>query len=401
MSIENSLTFYKKGDEEIFNRINKKHDNLYNLRKKKFFQKSELINSINDYAQTMNNFHFLLKKKENKKLESFTNNKITNYSSFRKPNYNIEKSKGKIDFESEKLEKEKAFQPRKSKLPHLIIDSYNKKVKFTIPNDMQPNINKTVNNENNNTKESIIVSKEEHKNDENNNYSKRDIKLNMNNSFHRKRAKSAVGIDDIYERKKSYCLLPSQFNKKRKQSQIISERINPINIALELNSKKKKSKNETKKKSTYNNIKYSNNFVKDCILKTILNNQNLKILYQTDEIRIKKMIRSQNKKNKKKFTIFNYQNNLIKNSISPLNEEQKFKIMKSFSKINRYAQSEKKINLHKYLKDIQKKEKIIITSNNVLNENCVNNIKKIGISKDRHLLKYEKVIFKDIFKKKK
>ena len=396
MSKDNNISLYKRGEEEIFNRRNKMHENLINLKKKSFIKKSELLNNINDNAKIINNFHFLMQHKKNKKLESIAKNKIINYSSFRKPNDNMDKSKKKIYLASERV-KEKGIKAKKNKLPHLIIDSYNKKVKFSIQDNFYSKINQTLNKEKNNIKTNIHYLTED-KNKENNNCK---IKLKMKNNFYRKRAKSAVNIHDSHKKLKRFFNLPSKFNKKRKKSQIFSHRIITNNSTCELNSKKYKSKNVKKKKSSYNNIKYSNNFVKDSILKTILNNQNLRILYQTDEIRIKKMIRSQNKKNKQKYTIFKYQKNLLKNSISPLNEDEKYKLMKTFSKINRYAKSEKKINLHKYLKDIQKKEKIIITSNNNLNENCVNNMKKIGNSKDRHLLKYEKVLFQDIFKKRK
>ena len=111
------------------------------------------------------------------------------------------------------------------------------------------------------------------------------------------------------------------------------------------------------------------------------------------------MIKSQCKANKNKFTIIKYQKNLINNSILPLNGEQIIKLMKYFSKINHYVKSEKKINLQKYLNDIQNKEKKIIKYHNSLNQNYINNIKKIGFSPQKPLLKLDKVMFKDIFRK--
>lgn len=112
------------------------------------------------------------------------------------------------------------------------------------------------------------------------------------------------------------------------------------------------------------------------------------------------MIKSQSKRNKKKLTILKYQNNLMNNSISPLNDEQKFRIMKSFSKINNYCATQKIINLQKYLNEIQNKEKKIINFHNNLNQRYITNIKKIGLSPKKHLFKMEKVSFKDIFKNK-
>ena len=68
-------------------------------------------------------------------------------------------------------------------------------------------------------------------------------------------------------------------------------------------------------------MKYSSNYTKDCIFRKIINNPNLKILYHTNENKIKRMIKTQSKKNKQKLTLQNYQINLMKNSIYPLSKK--------------------------------------------------------------------------------
>jgi hypothetical protein len=73
-------------------------------------------------------------------------------------------------------------------------------------------------------------------------------------------------------------------------------------------------------------------------------------LYQTDENRIKRMIKSQSKQNKNKYSIIKYQKNLLENSISPLTNEQKFKLTENFKKLNDSIKVNKKTtnNIYKY-----------------------------------------------------
>ena len=169
MSKDNNISLYKRGEEEIFNRRNKMHENLINLKKKSFIKKSELLNNINDNAKIINNFHFLMQHKKNKKLESIAKNKIINYSSFRKPNDNMDKSKKKFYLASERV-KEKGIKAKKNKLPHLIIDSYNKKVKFSIQDNFYSKINQTLNKEKNNIKTKILCNSPQTRNTNNSSY---------------------------------------------------------------------------------------------------------------------------------------------------------------------------------------------------------------------------------------
>ena len=184
--------------------------------------------------------------------------------------------------------------------------------------------------------------------------------------------------------------------KKHRRSQLFSERKMTINDLKKDKNSKSKSKLKSKSK-----MKYSSNYTKDCIFRKIISNPNLKILYHTNESKIKKMMKSQNNKNKKNLTLQSYQKNLMKNSIYPLSDEQKRKLLKTFSKMNNYVEAEKKINLYNYLNEIQNKEKQVIKYHNNINQRYINTIKKLGFSVEKYYLKLEKVRFKNIFEKKK
>ncbi len=442
MSKENNISILNRDDEEeLFERMTKGHENIINFRKKKLFKRTQLINSINNYYKHANNFKYLPKNQENKKIDSFSN--IKNFTTIKKPDnkYKIKNITQPIKFSIDKNKEN--VKKIKKKVSHLYIDSYEKKVKFSIPNNLKQNIainqnlnnidneyninntynnkeynrvnintfnnafnnmynktlNNTFNNKYNNTysnqnkiynstlnqnKININFYKEDNKNEENTmnttkssfkkklNKKNKNIKFsidmntnlnsntNINTSYNKERSKSiSLNITDNSKNLITYFnILPSRSRKKRKLTYIFYDRKNneeedntknKINKTIDL-TKKNKSKQKSK-------AKYSNNFVKDCICKQILNNPNLKILYQTNEYRIKKNIKSQSKANKNKFNIIKYQTNLMKNTISPLNDELRIKMIKSFSKLNNYIGMTKKINLQKYLNEIQSKEK--------------------------------------------
>ena len=410
MSKENNISFFNNNskEEKLLKKMNKTHNNnSMNLRKKKLFKRIQLINSNNNFYKKDNNFPIYLNRKENNKVNSFskTNNiNISNFTTIKKPN-EIDKSNNKTTLDYDLIKTDKNNN-KKMKMSHLYIDSYNKKVKFSLPINFKNNCHIIKKMDKNIT--SINYIKNENKKGENNinleqikkdlKILSRDAKIKINKTFNKNRSKSiSYNIKNNINNNELIKYFKFSSKKYGKKSQIFFDRINTINSPLYL-SKKKNYSLKIKKQNL--KCKYSNNFVKDNIYKQILSNPNLKILYQTNENRIKKMIKSQSKKNKTKFTILKYQKNLMNNSISPLNDEQKYKIMKSFSKINNYIITEKKINLQRYLNEVQKKEKKIIHFHNKLNQRYINNIKKIGLSPEKHLLKMVKVSFKDIFKKK-
>ena len=412
MSKEYSISIFKKGEEDtLFERLCKGHENLINLRKRKIFKRTQLIKGINNYYIQANNFKYLFPKKENKKLESFSIR--DNFPTIKKSNDNnnlnktISHDKFQIDINKN--------QNNKKKISNLCIDSYNKKVKYTFSNVLKKSndlkLNRTFYKNIKKNKISINCKIIDNKNEEDDCFRNRiiknikqlnkDIKLNKNKKFKRKKVKSlSFRICNRNKKLLSYFTISSKNKIKGKNSHLNSDRRNNNNSTNDLNIKKAKNQKKSKFKSKSNSkIKYSNNYEQNCICKNILNHPNLRILYQTNEIRIKKMIKCQSKENKNKYTTTKYQNNLMKNTISPLNDELKIKLLKSFSKINNYMETEKKINLHKYLNEIQHKEKRIIKYHNKINEKYINNIEKMGLIPEKHFLKLEKIIFKDIFRK--
>ena len=157
-----------------------------------------------------------------------------------------------------------------------------------------------------------------------------------------------------------------------------------------------------KSKKIINPFKYSNNYMQNCILKQILVNPDLKLLYDTNENRAKKSVKSQNELSKKKFSLVKYQTNLIENALLPLDSGEKKKLLESFNKINLSAQNRKKVELNKYLKEIQKKEKDLIENHNEIEVNYGKNIEKIGFSPiGKRKIHIGKMLFKDIFIEKK
>ena len=142
--------------------------------------------------------------------------------------------------------------------------------------------------------------------------------------------------------------------------------------------------------------------MQNCILKQILVNPDLKLLYDTNENRAKKSVKSQNELSKKKFSLVKYQTNLIENALLPLDSGEKKKLLESFNKINLSAQNRKKVELNKYLKEIQKKEKDLIENHNEIEVNYGKNIEKIGFSPiGKRKIHIGKMLFKDIFIEKK
>ena len=164
---------------------------------------------------------------------------------------------------------------------------------------------------------------------------------------------------------------------------------------------KGKTKSKSMKKKL-NPFKYSNNYQQNCILKQIFKHPNLKLLYETNEKLAKKMVNSQSKSNKKKFSLRKYQYNLIENTLTPFDRGDKNKLIQSFNKINSEAEGKKKIDLKEYLREIQKKERELIEDHNELEEIYEKNIEKIGFPlTGKRKIHIGKMCFKDVFANKK
>lgn len=395
MSKEINISKFVQEENELFKRLNKGQENLINSRRQKLFKRTQMINSFNDYYKQLNNFNNIYKinhKKLKNKIETISNN-----YSIKKELNNIDESKSRVTLNTVAL-KNKA---KKIKISHLEINSYDKKGKLYLPYKLKKKFDKKNNTISNFEKRE--KKKEENKNENNDTSNskrrKSEIRLklfNLDKIKYKGRSKS-ISFNNFDNNKNFLSYLELSSKKINKKDRKIRTQIFRINNLPNLN--KNNNKRILIKKLLLKN-KCSTNFFKNCICEKILNNPNLKLLYQTNENRIKNMIKSQSKKNKKKLTILKYQNNLIKNTISPLTEIQKNKLMKSFKKINNYVEGDKKMNICKYLREIQKKEKKIINSNNDLNEEYIKKIREIGLSSEKYILKIEKIEFKDIFDKK-
>ena len=163
-----------------------------------------------------------------------------------------------------------------------------------------------------------------------------------------------------------------------------------------------KSKNKKKKVKVLNPFKYSSSYKENFILEQILKHPNLKLLYETNEKRAINMIKSHSKSIKKKLSLKKYQQNLLKNTLLPLDKGEKQKLQKSFIKINNSIENKKKLDLYVYLTEIQEKEKALIDNHNEIEEIYDKNIEKIGFTlTGKRKIHIEKMTFTDIFKNRK
>lgn len=375
MSIEkNNKILYKINEYE--KRMNIGQENSINIRKQKLFKRTQLINNINNYYKKTNFFTNIFK---NYKKEPLT--KTINNSNINKIN-SLDENKTRF---SEIIKKKN----NKRKITHLHIDSYNNKLsKLYLHSEPKTKISNKIKNKTYNN----FIYPENDKNIIKQNL--RNLKLEIENKNKEKKRINgraySISFNELNKTNNFFKLLRLSTNLKNKnrsrKSQIY---FNSLTI------------NNENKKIKLRKAKLCNNFFKNLIYSNILNNSNLKILYQTDENRIKRMIKSQSKRNKYKYSIIKYQKNLLENSISPLTNEQKFKITENFKKINNSVKVNKKTtnNIYKYLKEIQKKEKKIINYHNKVNDGYIKRIQDLGLSPEKYRLKIERVEFKDVFEK--
>lgn len=370
---KNNISIYKINEYE--KRMNNGQENAINIRKQKLFKRTQLINNINNYYKQANIFNIF----KNYRKETLT--KTINNSNINKIN-SIEENKSRFSENNKR-------KNNKNKISHLYIDSYKIKTsKLYPPSDLETKINNKIKNktftyflhpekEKNIIKQNLINLK-----------MKIERKNKRNNRINGKA--NSISFNELNKTIDFFNLLrlPKNLKNKSRRSQIY---FNSLKINNENQSKKIKLRK----------AKLCNNFIKNLIYSKILNNSNLKILYGTDENRIKKMIKSQSRQNKNKYSILKYQKNLLENSISPLTSELKFKLTENFKKINNSIKINKKTtnNIYKYLKEIQKKEKIIINYHNKVNDGYIKRIQNLGLSPEKYLLKIEKAEFKDVFEK--
>jgi len=375
MSIEkNNKILYKINEYE--KRMNIGQENSINIRKQKLFKRTQLINNINNYYKKTNFFTNIFK---NYKKEPLT--KTINNSNINKIN-SLDENKTRF---SEIIKKKN----NKRKITHLYIDSYNNKLsKLYLHSEPKTKISNKIKNKTYNN----FIYPENDKNIIKQNL--RNLKLEIENKNKEKKRINgraySISFNELNKTNNFFKLLRLSTNLKNKNR---SRKSQIYFNSLKINNENKKIK--------LRKAKLCNNFFKNLIYSNILNNSNLKILYQTDENRIKRMIKSQSKRNKYKYSIIKYQKNLLENSISPLTNEQKFKITENFKKINNSVKVNKKTtnNIYKYLKEIQKKEKKIINYHNKVNDGYIKRIQDLGLSPEKYRLKIERVEFKDVFEK--
>ncbi len=375
MSIEkNNKILYKINEYE--KRMNIGQENSINIRKQKLFKRTQLINNINNYYKKTNFFTNIFK---NYKKEPLT--KTINNSNINKIN-SLDENKTRF---SEIIKKKN----NKRKITHLHIDSYNNKLsKLYLHSEPKTKISNKIKNKTYNN----FIYPENDKNIIKQNL--RNLKLEIENKNKEKKRINgraySISFNELNKTNNFFKLLRLSTNLKNKNR---SRKSQIYFNSLKINNENKKIK--------LRKAKLCNNFFKNLIYSNILNNSNLKILYQTDENRIKRMIKSQSKRNKYKYSIIKYQKNLLENSISPLTNEQKFKITENFKKINNSVKVNKKTtnNIYKYLKEIQKKEKKIINYHNKVNDGYIKRIQDLGLSPEKYRLKIERVEFKDVFEK--
>ena len=351
-------------------------ENSINIRKQKLFKRTQLINNINNYYKKTNFFTNIFK---NYKKEPLT--KTINNSNINKIN-SLDENKTRF---SEIIKKKN----NKRKITHLYIDSYNNKLsKLYLHSEPKTKISNKIKNKTYNN----FIYPENDKNIIKQNL--RNLKLEIENKNKEKKRINgraySISFNELNKTNNFFKLLRLSTNLKNKNR---SRKSQIYFNSLKINNENKKIK--------LRKAKLCNNFFKNLIYSNILNNSNLKILYQTDENRIKRMIKSQSKRNKYKYSIIKYQKNLLENSISPLTNEQKFKITENFKKINNSVKVNKKTtnNIYKYLKEIQKKEKKIINYHNKVNDGYIKRIQDLGLSPEKYRLKIERVEFKDVFEK--
>ncbi len=365
-----------KTTDYFYEKMKKGYNNYINSRKAKYKKRIELIKYLDSLNQVIN-YNDYLNKNHNSKNNEISMNPSTKYS---------------LNLISNNLNKS---------LSNSNNNKNNKKSNLHI-NLTSSNFYKNKNNTNQiNLKTSF-----------NNPYIKQKLLLHFNNfEMTIKNSKKNFNCENknLNLGKKTH-LNSNSFNKNLKESNSkypsLLKNNKSSNFAIfknKINTSLNKTKLKlNKSRKIINPFKYSNNYMQNCILKQILVNPDLKLLYDTNENRAKKSVKSQNELSKKKFSLVKYQTNLIENALLPLDSGEKKKLLESFNKINLSAQNRKKVELNKYLKEIQKKEKDLIENHNEIEVNYGKNIEKIGFSPiGKRKIHIGKMLFKDIFIEKK
>ena len=155
------------------------------------------------------------------------------------------------------------------------------------------------------------------------------------------------------------------------------------------NEKDKLNINHNLKKDIKNKLK---NYNKEKIYKNVLNNKDLKILYNIDKNKINKMIECRSNDNKMKMDLKEYQKNLLKNDSSFITKNNRRFLLRSFQYLydNFHLKSKREL-IPDYINRVQNEEFDIINKNNKDNENLINKFLEIGISPNKFDIKIDRI----------
>ena len=382
----------QKSEEENddLKRIIKGYESIINHRKNECMKREKLIN---EYMKNINDLNLSIKIKNQKALNKRNSNSNdtfmnkTGYKKFFTPKikYNIIKPS--------KTESLNCFLKTKKLAPYSRNKVLNVNNCFTTINTNKKNlssIRKFIKNINKNYKScsekkkiylktsSNFFKSKINKIEKNHiNYAK--ISKNKNNSTFKKtgRSLSYANNKDVFINQKNNKINDTKKNKNNKNSKNKQNEIDKVFIDRMLKKHIKNDLMNITKKRMYNNI---------------LNNTDLKILYNVDKKKIDKMINSQSNDNKIKMNLQEYQNNLIHNNSSFINKNNRKILLKSFQWVFKNHQTRKKDELvNDYINRIQKEEFDIINKNNKDNENLINKFLQIGISPGKFNIKIDKI----------
>ena len=286
-----------------------------------------------------------------------------------------------------------------------ISTNFRKKSKNTIPNKIKSNLNlskdyKIVLNQRSrnikvigkidkkNKKNSISKSKSKSKsrNKSNSvslkgskNSSKNNIikikKLPVTSKFNSSKTIEKVSKSEKKEKIKynTYTIFPSKFKNNNNKIKLI-----------------KKKKEKDKNNNIYDSI------LKNRVFTNILKHPDLELLYNINRKKIIRMIKSQSKNNKLRFSLLDYQNNLINNCPKLKTENHLYTLHKGFQYLNDQNQTNESESLIDYINFIQLKELDVINQTNLYNQNLYFKFLELGLSPKKFNLRPEKIEYKDV-----
>lgn len=378
MSKEDEKSFNKTADY-FLEKMNKLNNNYINSKKKKLEKRAKLINYLESFKKINNEKDYFNKRTKRNNNGISLKPDIKNISTDKKfhlfPNT---ENNSKINYDNAN-DNNKTLKNKSVRLDLDLSPNFNKEKKYSHQINLKTHFNSF------NFKDKTFF---------NNN----SIETNKNTRY-----------DSLFESQNLKINKPGNFN-----SIFFKDRLNESRLELPstmriaknknniTNYSSHKSKHKKKKGKVINPFKYSNSYKENFILEQILKHPNLKLLYETNERRALNMIKSHSKSIKKKLSLKNYQQNLLKNSLLPLDKAEKQKLQISFDKINNSIKNKKILDLCEYLTEIQEKEKALIENHNEIGGIYSKNIEKIGFPfAGKRKIHIEKMTFTDIFKNRK